>query len=123
MNNLLESAIAAHGGQERRKHLPSLRASLSVKGALWESHGMANLLKLTAPFQFASPDYKWEELGEWEENGERWRPLKVFFPDGIATHTKEQVAYFGHDGLLRRLEYAVDVLGGAKGLNYADGIS
>jgi NAD(P)-dependent dehydrogenase (short-subunit alcohol dehydrogenase family) len=30
-----------------------------------------------------------------------------------------QIAYFGHDGLLRRLEYAVDVLGGAEGLNYA----
>jgi hypothetical protein len=195
MNNLLESAIAAHGGEERWRHLRSMRASLSVTGALWESQGRADFLKeieievqlheqkvvtnlpfeqkrflfqpdlvvieseagqkrtehvnprkaferisqtkpwedvhvayfnsyalwnyLTAPFQLASPGYNWEELGEWEENGEHWRPLKVTFPDGVATHTKEQVAYFGHDGLLRRVEYAVDVLSGAKGLNYA----
>jgi hypothetical protein len=195
MNNLLESAISGHGGQERWKELRSIRSTLSVTGALWESKGMIDPLigieievwiheqkvvtnlplrkkrflfqpdliviesesgqerteyenprkafaeisqttpwedvhvayfnsyalwnYLTAPFQFASPGYNCEELAEWKENGEIWRPLKVIFPDGIATHTKEQVAYFGHDGLLRRLEYAVDVLGGAKGLNYA----
>ena len=43
--------------------------------------------------------------------------------------SREQIAYFGPDGLLRRHEYRVDVLGGAPGLNYAhefrevDGIS
>jgi hypothetical protein len=88
-----------------------------VHVAYFNSYALWNYL--TAPFQFASPDYNCEELAEWEEDGEHWRPLKVTFPDRIATHTKEQVAYFGHDGLLRRLEYAVDVLGGAKGLNYA----
>jgi hypothetical protein len=194
MNDLLEFAMTAHGGQERWKGLQSVRAKLSVSGALWESKGMAGVLEgieieaqlheqkvitdlpsrqkrfifrpdlifieselgkrrtehanprsafaelsqtapwedvhvayfnsyalwnyLTAPFQFASSGYVLEELEEWEENGERWRPLKVTFPDGLATHTKEQVAYFAQDGLLRRLEYAVDVLGGAKGLNY-----
>jgi hypothetical protein len=39
------------------------------------------------------------------------------FPAHVATHTKEQIAFFGDDGLLRRLEYSVDVLGRAKGLN------
>ena len=195
MNNLLETAIVAHGGLERWKRLKSLKASLSVTGALWETVGKAGFLKdieidlqlheqkfitelpsqkkrfifqpklvviesesgqerrefanprkafegmdrttpwqdihiayfnsyalwnyLTAPFQFASPGYNSQELGQWEENGEFWRPLKVTFPDGIATHTKEQIAHFGPDGLFRRLEYTADVLGGAKGLNYA----
>jgi len=195
MTNLLESVITAHGGQKRWKQLQSVRSSLSVTGALWNSKGMADSLKgieieawiheqkvvtnlplrkkrflfqpdlvviesesgqerieyenprkafeglsqttpwkdvhvayfnshalwnyLTAPFQFASPGYNCEELSGWEENGELWRPLKITFPDRITTHTKEQVAYFGHNGLLRRLEYAVDVLGGANGLNYA----
>ncbi|HEY3900238.1 MAG TPA: hypothetical protein VGM54_16635 [Chthoniobacter sp.] len=195
MNQLLELAIAAHGGQGRWKHLRSLRANLSVTGALWASRGVAGWLKeieieaqlheqkvitslpskkkrfifqpdlvviesesgqersahvnprkafeglsattpfedvhvayfnsyaiwnyLTAPFQFAAVGYHGEELDEWKEGGALWHPLKVTFPEGIATHTREQVAYFGPDGLLRRLEYAVDVLGGAKGLNYA----
>ena len=60
-----------------------------------------------------------EELAPWGENGEQWRPLKVFVPDSLASHSREQVAYFGPDGLLRRHEYPVDVLGGASGLNYA----
>ena len=34
-------------------------------------------------------------------------------------HTKEQVSYFGPDGLLRRHQYTVDVLEGDQGLNYA----
>jgi hypothetical protein len=47
--------------------------------------------------------------------------LKVRFPDYIATHTREQTSYFGPDGLLRRHQYTVDVLGNAPGLNYASG--
>jgi hypothetical protein len=53
------------------------------------------------------------------EDGEMWRALRVTFPDGIASHCREQISYFGPDGLLRRHEYRVDVLGGALGLNYA----
>ena len=41
------------------------------------------------------------------------------FPDNIASHTREQISYFGKDGLLRRQEYVVDIMGGARGLNYA----
>jgi hypothetical protein len=52
------------------------------------------------------------------EDGEVWRRLKVRFPDGIASHTREQVSYLGPDGLLRRHDYAVDALGGTKGAHY-----
>ncbi|MDT5056038.1 MAG: hypothetical protein QOF66_4404 [Mycobacterium sp.] len=31
----------------------------------------------------------------------------------------EQISCFGPDGLLRRQDYTVDILGGAPGLNYA----
>jgi hypothetical protein len=55
----------------------------------------------------------------WQENGEVWRPLKTTYPDSIASHTREQVAYYGRDGLLRRHAYTVDVLGDTPGLNYA----
>jgi hypothetical protein len=43
----------------------------------------------------------------------------VTFPDHIKTHTREQISCFGPDGLLRRQDYTVDILGGAPGLNYA----
>jgi hypothetical protein len=54
--------------------------------------------------------------------GGRWRNLapaaEVIFPENIASHTREQISYFGPDGLLRRHDYAVDVLGGSMGGQY-----
>lgn len=37
----------------------------------------------------------------------------------MVSHTREQLSYFGPDGLLRRHDYTVDILGGATGSNYA----
>jgi hypothetical protein len=74
---------------------------------------------LTTPFLYTYPGFVTEELEPWEENGEIWRRLEVTFPDHIATHTRRQISYFGPDGLLRRHDYTVDVLGGASGANYA----
>jgi hypothetical protein len=74
---------------------------------------------LTVPFLYTYPNFETEEIEPWEENGETWRRLKVIFPDDIASHTREQVSYFGPDGLLRRHDYTVDILGGATGANYA----
>jgi hypothetical protein len=74
---------------------------------------------LTIPFLYTYPGFVCEEIAPWEEDGEQWRPLKVTFPDSIASHTRNQTSYFGPDGLLRRHEYTVDVLGNAPGINYA----
>jgi hypothetical protein len=74
---------------------------------------------LTIPFLYTQPGFETEELGEWEESGEVWRRLKAVFPDSIASHSREQISYFGQDGLLRRHDYTVDVMGGATGANYA----
>ena len=41
------------------------------------------------------------------------------FPDNVKSHSREQISCFGPDGLLRRHDYTVDILGGATGLNYA----
>jgi hypothetical protein len=74
---------------------------------------------LTIPFLYTYPGFVSEEIAPWEEDGEQWRSLKVTFPDSIARHTRNQISYFGPDGLLRRHEYTVDVLGNAPGINYA----
>lgn len=76
-------------------------------------------LYLTQPFLYTYPGFVTEELAPWQENGETWRRLKITFPDNIASHSREQISYFGQDGLLRRHDYTVDVMGGASGANYA----
>ena len=168
MSELLKSALAAHGGLDRWDKLRSIRATLSVSGALFASKGRAGQLEgieieaqlheqkvvtyiagkkrrwvfqpnsivveadsgknlaehfyprrsfqgneafweevhlayfnsysvwnyLTSPFLYASPGFSVEELETWQEQGERWRPLKITFPAHVATHTKEQIAFF-----------------------------
>ena len=41
-----------------------------------------------------------------------WRTLLVSYPDQIVAHSREQTYYFDGAGLLRRLDYAIDILGG-----------
>lgn len=195
MNELLELAIAAHGGLDRWHSYRTVSLELSVGGALWHLKGQAGLFAtaryeadthqqratlghfgapdrhvrftpdrlvletdlgeviesrdsprtsfaghviethwdqlhaayfsgyalwtyLTQPFLYVYPGFVTDELEPWEENGETWRRLRVIFPDNIASHAREQVTYFGPDGLMRRHDYSVDVLGGATGAHY-----
>ena len=84
-------------------------------------NGYALWTYLTQPFLYTYPGFVTEEIEPWAENGETWRRLKVVFPDNIASHTREQITYFGDDGLMRRHDYTVDVIGGATGAQYIDG--
>jgi hypothetical protein len=195
VSDLLETAIAAHGGLDRWKLLRGVAAELSVGGVLWELKGQAGLFEtaryeadihaqratlvgfgapdrhlrftpdrldletdageviesrdsprtafvghvnetswdrlhaayfnayalwtyLTQPFLYAYPGFETEEVEPWQENGETWRRLKVTFPDNIASHAREQISYFGADGLMRRHDYTVEVLGGAAAAHY-----
>jgi hypothetical protein len=88
-----------------------------IHAAYFSSYAMWNYL--TQPFLYALPGFNVEELAPWEEQGETWRRLKIVYPGDVVGHTREQVSYFGPDGLLRRHDYSVDVLGGATGANYA----
>jgi hypothetical protein len=195
MNDLLRLAVDAHGGLARWNRLKTVKASVSITGAIWQVKGKPDALKdisieaelhkerlmthfngqglctvfepgritiqtesgrqvdsrddprsffrghtpetpwddmhvayfssyalwnyLTIPFLYTYPGFVTEELAPWEENGEQWRPLRVIVPNSIASHSREQVVYFGPDGLLRRHDYTVDVMGGAPGSNYA----
>lgn len=195
MSDLLETAIAAHGGLERWNSLRGVEVELAIGGVLWDLKGQAGLFAaaryeadihaqrailhrfgapdrrvrftpdrlvletgageviesrdnprtafaghvvetpwdplhaayfnayalwtyLTQPFLYTYPGFVTEELEPWGENGETWRRLRVIFPDNIASHTREQITYFGPDGLMRRHDYTVDVLGGATGAHY-----
>jgi hypothetical protein len=94
-------------------------------GAPWQDaqvayfSGEALWTYLTIPFLYTYPGFVSEEIEPWYENGEMWRRLKVIFPDNITSHTKEQISFFGPDGLLRRHDYTIDYLGGAQGAKYS----
>ena len=74
---------------------------------------------LNMPFLYTWPGFTTEEIAPIEVDGETWRRLKVTFPEHIKSHTREQVACFGPDGLLRRHDFTIDVIGGATGMLYA----
>jgi hypothetical protein len=74
---------------------------------------------LNTPFLYTQKGFATEELSPIQVEGETWRRLKVTFPDNVKSHSREQISCFGPDGLLRRHDYTVDILGGATGLNYA----
>src|SRR5580698_10313963 len=60
-----------------------------------------------------------KEISPIQVDHETWRRLKVTFPNRVKSHTREQISCFGPDGLIRRHDYTVDILGGATGLNFA----
>jgi hypothetical protein len=74
---------------------------------------------LNTPVLFTRDGFVTEEVEPIHLEDQTWRRLKVIFPDEVKSHTREQFFAYGDDGLLRRHDYTVDILGGATGLNYA----
>jgi hypothetical protein len=98
-------------GQQRETPWDEIHVAYFVGEALWTY--------LNTPFLYTHEGFVTQEILSIQVEGETWRRLKVTFPDTIKSHTKEQISCFGPDGLLRRHDYTVDILGGATGLNYA----
>jgi len=98
-------------GQQRETPWDEIHVAYFVGEALWTY--------LNTPFLYTHEGFVTEEIPSIQVEGETWRRLKVTFPDNVKSHTREQISCFGPDGLLRRHDYTVDILGGATGLNYA----
>ena len=196
MNDLLESAVAAHGGLDRWNQINSIAVDASITGALWHVKGKVDALKdvrfeadtkrqlltmdyvgqdkqsvfepsrvvinrrhgavvdtrdepersfdghqletpwddihlayfsgealwtyLNMPFLYTWPGFTTEEIAPIEVDGETWRRLKVKFPEHIKSHTRQQIACFGPNGLLRRHDFTIDIIGGVTGMLYAN---
>jgi hypothetical protein len=73
---------------------------------------------LTTPFVFTYPGVEAHEIEPWRESGQTWRRLHVTFPPSIATHNPEQVFYFDHSGLQRRMDYITEILGATLVAHY-----
>ncbi len=107
-----DDPIAHFAGQAEQTPWDDIDVAYFSGEALWTY--------LTTPFLFSYPGFSVHEDPEpWHEDGEEWGRLRVTFPDEIASHTREQLFYFGPDGLLRRHDYTVDILGDTAGANYA----
>jgi hypothetical protein len=192
MNDLLDTAVAAHGGVDRWNQIQSVTVDATITGALWQVKGKPDALKevrvtvdtkrqrltmdiagqdsrsifepqrvliqrpdgtvldardepersftghqletpwdelhlayfagealwtyLNMPFLYTWPGFRSTEITPIEVDGETWRRLKVQFPHDIKSHAREQIACFGPDGLLRRHDFTIDVIGGAPGM-------
>src|SRR5262245_2036755 len=84
--------------------------------AYFSGYAMWNYLN--TPFVFTRPGFATEEIEPSNEDGKTWRRLKVTFPASVATHCAEQVFYIGADGLIGRLDYCADVIGGVPTAHY-----
>jgi len=99
-----------------------------VLNTYWDSlhrtyfNGYARWTYLTTPFFTAMPGFQITEIQPWQEGNERWRGLRVRFPETIASHSKEQDFYFGDDFLLRRHDYNLEIAGGAPVAQYVSDI-
>ena len=81
-------------------------------------NGYARWTYLNTPFLMALPGFEVIEIPPWREGPEKWRGLRARFPDGLASHSKEQDFYFGEDFLLRRHDYHLEVAGGVPVAQY-----
>jgi hypothetical protein len=106
-----DNPIKSFEGQQRDTPWDDFHVLYFVGEALWTY--------LNTPFLYTHEGFSSEEIPSIQVEGETWRRLKVTFPDNVKSHTREQISCFGPDGLLRRHDYTVDILGGATGLNYA----
>ncbi len=106
-----ENPEESFAGQTRDTPWDDLQVAYFQGEALWTY--------LTTPFLYTYEGFVTEEIAAIQVEGETWRRLKVTFPPHIKSHSREQISCFGPDGLLRRHDYTVDILGGATGLNYA----
>jgi hypothetical protein len=98
-------------GQQRETPWNDVHVVYFVGEALWTY--------LNTPFLYTYEGFTTEEIPSIQVDRETWRRLRVTFPDTVKSHTREQISCFGPDGLLRRHDYTVDILGGGTGLNYA----
>ncbi|MFK0107130.1 hypothetical protein [Streptomyces sp. NPDC091217] len=75
---------------------------------------------LTAPYLLTRPGVLVEELEPWEDGGVSRRRLRATFPEAIATHAREQTFHYDDAGLLRRHDYAAEVLGSPPAAHFCE---
>ena len=106
----LNQPRASFAGHTLETPWSTLQLAYFVGAAMWTY--------LAQPFAFAMPGFQTSELEPWEEADQRWRRLRVSWPNYLATHSTEQTLYFDDNGLLARHDYDVEISGGTSAAHY-----
>ncbi|WP_432571030.1 hypothetical protein [Kineococcus sp. SYSU DK005] len=109
----LENPVASFAGHGVETPWTHLQLGFFCGHAMWTY--------LTEPYVFTRPGVEVEEIGPWSERGQTWQRLQVRFPEEIVTMSREQVVHVDDDGLVRRRDYQVDVMGGSPAAHYLSG--
>jgi hypothetical protein len=80
--------------------------------------GLTSWSSLVAPFVLARPGFVIEEIEPGAGEEQLWRRLLVTYPETIAAHSRRQTYSFDDAGLIRRVDYEVDILGGGSAALY-----
>ncbi|MCC8395600.1 hypothetical protein LJ656_23755 [Paraburkholderia sp. MMS20-SJTR3] len=80
--------------------------------------GCAMWTYLNTPFVLAWEGVTCSEEGNWNEQNEEWRKIRVHYPDDLEVFSKVQAIYVGPDKLVRRLDYDVEIAGNTPGAHY-----
>jgi hypothetical protein len=100
----LKEPRASFAGHVRDTRWDQLQRLYFLGYAMWNY--------LATPFILVRDGFDIQELAPHDEDGERWRVLQVRYPKDIPTHCDTQQFYFNSDGILKRIDYTTDVLGG-----------
>lgn len=122
-------AIESPDGDVRRERTRPRDRMPSPRRHLWWDDldvlyfgGYAMWNYLAQPLLLGRADVTLWAGASWTENGETWRRLHARFPDGLPTHSREQVFHVDAHGRIRRHDYTAEPIGGfAKACHYADG--
>jgi hypothetical protein len=69
---------------------------------------------------YSLPGFETAEIEPFDEQGERWRRLRVTWPERPVGHSRVQTLYVGDDGLIRRFDYEIDIAGAAPGAHFLE---
>lgn len=83
--------------------------------------GISMWTYLAQPFIYSLPGFETAEIEPFDEQGERWRRLRVTWPERPVGHSRAQTLYVGDDGLIRRFDYEIDIAGAAPGAHLLEG--
>jgi hypothetical protein len=100
----LKEPRASFAGHVRDTRWDQLQRLYFLGYAMWNY--------LATPFILVRDGFDIQELAPHDEDGERWRVLQVRYPKDIPTHCDTQQFYFNSGGILKRIDYTTDVLGG-----------
>jgi hypothetical protein len=109
----LESPRETFAGHTLETHWTNLQLVYFVGISMWTY--------LTQPFTYTLPGFETAEIEPLEEQGDRWRRLRVTWPKRPVGHSKVQTLYVGDHGLIRCCDYEIDIAGGAPGAHLLDG--